>query len=92
MTNADPYEWMEITPFEVGSSFLKTYIPTWAYGRKFKDGNSTNAPPEQTLGYFMGIFGSAFEISLKDIVRRTTENLTYLGNKLPGFLAQALKV
>lgn len=91
MANEEPYEWMEVTPFELGSSFLHTYIPTWAYGRKFKNGVSTNAPPEQTLGYFMGIFGSAFQLNLKDIVRRTTENLTYLGHQLPSWLASALK-
>ena len=87
----DPYEWMEFSPFEVGSSFLKAYVPTWAYGRKFKNGISVDRAPEQTLGYFMGVFGSAFEVNLKDIVHMSASNLSYLGHKLPEFLANALK-
>jgi cytosolic phospholipase A2 len=87
----DPYEWMEVTPLEIGSSFLKSYIPTWAYGRKFKEGISLDKSPEQTLGYFMGIFGSAFEVNLKDIVRISASNLSYLGHQLPELLAAALK-
>lgn len=90
-SNLDPYEWMEFTPFEVGSSFFKSYIPTWAYGRKFKNGVSTNHSPEQSLGYFMGVFGSAFEVNLKDIVRMTADNLSYYGHQLPEILAKALK-
>lgn len=86
-----PYEWMEINPFEVGSSFLKAYIPTWAYGRKFKNGVSVDFAPEQTLGYFLGVFGSAFEVNLKDIVSKCASNLSYLGHQLPSFLAKALK-
>lgn len=86
-----PYEWMEITPFEVGSTFLQSYIPTWAYGRKFKNGISLDNAPEQTLGYFLGVFGSAFEVNLKDIVAMSATNLSYLGLQLPGFLAKAFK-
>jgi phospholipase A2 len=84
-----PYEWMEFSPFEIGSSFLKAYIPTWAYGRKFKKGISTDHAPEQTLGYFLGVFGSAFEVNLKDIVTMSATNLSYLGHTLPGFLTGA---
>ncbi|MGE0206702.1 MAG: hypothetical protein AB7R69_02520 [Candidatus Babeliales bacterium] len=87
----NPYEWMEFSPFEVGSSFLKSYIPTWAYGRKFRDGVSIDKAPEQTLGYFMGVFGSAFEVSLKDVVSLSANNLSYLGHQLPDFLAKAFK-
>lgn len=86
-----PYEWMEFSPFEVGSSFLKSYIPTWAYGRKFKNGVSLDKAPEQTLGYFLGVFGSAFEVNLKDIVSMSTSNLSYLGHQLPDFLTKAFK-
>ncbi|MEX0940764.1 MAG: hypothetical protein WDZ41_05370 [Candidatus Babeliales bacterium] len=90
-THRDPYEWMEFTPFEVGSSYLKSYVPTWAYGRSFSGGSSHDYAPEQTLGYFLGIFGSAFEVNLKDIVRMSATNLSYYGHQLPGILAGALK-
>ena len=85
-TNPDPYEWMEVTPFEVGSPFLEAYVPTWAYGRKFKNDVSIDQKPEQTLGYYLGIFGSAFEVNFEDILQRTTFNLTRIKNSLPEFL------
>ncbi|MBM3893511.1 hypothetical protein FJ365_03890 [Candidatus Dependentiae bacterium] len=56
-------EWMEFTPFEVGSSFLGGYIPTWSFGRKFNAGTSVDFAPEQTMGYGLGIFGSAYTAS-----------------------------
>lgn len=68
-TNIEPYEWFEVTPFELGSNALGAYVPLWAYGRAFKDGKSMNYAPEQSLAYFMGIFGSAFEVDIEDIVR-----------------------
>src|SRR5690606_16403596 len=84
-TNPDPYEWMEVTPFEVGSSFLEAYVPTWAYGRKFVHGVSIDKKPEQTLGYYLGIFGSAFEVNFEDLLRFTTFNLAGLRDSLPEF-------
>lgn len=89
-TNTKPYEWMEITPFELGSSYLKAYIPTWAYGRKFKHGISIDASPEQTLGYFMGIFGSAFEASFDDIIKMTATQIAEKKQDLPEMLQKAL--
>ncbi|MCL4229177.1 hypothetical protein KJZ61_00615 [Candidatus Dependentiae bacterium] len=53
-------EWFECTPYEVGCRAFNAYVPTWAFGRKFKNGESTDNAPEQTLGYWMGICGSAF--------------------------------
>lgn len=91
ISNQSPYEWLECTPFEIGSSFLTSYIPSWAVGRSFCKGISTDFGPEQTLGYFLGIFGSAFEINLKDAVKLSTENLIQVKNQLPDLLAKALK-
>ncbi len=82
-TNKTPYEWMECTPFEIGSDSLQSYIPTWAYGRKFKHGASLDYAPEQSLGYFMGIFGSAFEVDFKDILYHTQDQLHAIKMKLP---------
>lgn len=70
-SNIRPYEWAEVTPYEVGSSYLKSYIPTWSYGRTFNAGVSTDNAPQQTLGYFMGVFGSAFEASVKDAIENS---------------------
>lgn len=82
-TNNTPYEWMECTPFEIGSSHLQAYIPTWAYGRKFKDGASLDYAPEQSMGYFLGVFGSAFEVNFSDIIYHTHEQLLAIKAKLP---------
>lgn len=81
--NIEPYEWIEVTPFEIGSAFQKAYIPTWAYGRKFKDGISTNFAGEQSLGYMMGIFGSAFGIDIEDAVRHTSESINSCISQFP---------
>ena len=61
------YEWLEFTPHEVGSPFLGGYyIPTWSFGRRFEKGSSIDNAPEQTMGYGLGIFGSAFAVSIAD--------------------------
>ena len=60
------YSWLEFTPFEVGSDQLEFHIPTWSLGRRFEGGLSTNRTPENSLGYIMGLCGSAFTISLSE--------------------------
>lgn len=90
-SNIQPYEWIEFTPFEVGSAFLKSYVPTWAFGRKFKEGVSVNNAPEQTLGFYMGVFGSAFELNLKDVIRMTADNIAQVKSDLPSYLYLPLK-
>ncbi len=89
--NSSPYEWVEVTPFEIGSSFFKAYIPLWAYGRTFRHGRSINKAPEQTLGYFLGIFGSAFELCLRDALTFTAFHLSRYTAHLPSFLATPLQ-
>jgi len=55
-------DWYEFTPYEVGAPWMGSgmYVPTWAYGRKFVDGKSVDFAPEQSIGYLMGTWGSAF--------------------------------
>ncbi len=90
-SNLEPYEWVEFTPFEVGSSYLKSYVPTWAFGRKFKEGISTNSAPEQTLGFYLGVCGSAFEVNLQDVIRMTADNIAQVKSELPSFIYEPLK-
>jgi phospholipase A2 len=68
--NTDPYDWVECTPFEIGSPYMTTFAPTSCYGSSFTNGTAVAVAPEQTLGYMMGIFGSAFEVSVKDFIIR----------------------
>lgn len=55
-------DWYEFSPYEIGASWMGSgmYVPTWAYGRKFVQGKSTDFAPEQSLGFLMGTWGSAF--------------------------------
>lgn len=69
------YEWFEFTPFEVGSTFLKSFIPTWAFGRTFVNGKSKNFAPEQSLGFMMGIWGSACSANFEEIYRELKNKL-----------------
>ncbi len=90
MTNTQPYEWMEITPYEVGSSFLQAYIPTDAYGSFFTTGIATQGCAPLSLGYFFGIFGSAYAVSLQDIIHFSGENIASIKNMIPLSLYQIL--
>ncbi len=76
-----PNYWFEFTPFEVGSRWLGAYVPSWAFGRKFKNGKSKSSAPEMSLGFLMGIWGSAFAASFEEAYEKGIKNM-----KLPKFL------
>ena len=78
-------EWYEFTPFEVGGAWLEAYVPSWAFGRKFNNGISVNFAPEQSFGYLLGIFGSAFAVT----VGRLFDELS-ISNKMHTKLAKKL--
>ncbi|MDZ4151230.1 hypothetical protein, partial [Methylicorpusculum sp.] len=61
--------WYEYTPFEIGSARFGQYVPSWAYGRKFNKGVSLDFAPEQSFGYLMGSFGSAFALTVERILK-----------------------
>lgn len=63
------YEWFEFTPFEVGCPTFKASIPVWAFGRKFENGQSIGDVSEQTLGFWMGVWGSAFTVNVSEVMR-----------------------
>jgi phospholipase A2 len=65
--NVVNYEWVEFTPYEVGSTYLNAFVPAWAFGREFNAGNSVDFAPPQSLGFCMGVWGSAFSVSAEDI-------------------------
>lgn len=60
------YQWIEFSPFEVGGPYLNAYVPTWAFGRSFHHGVSQDCNPPQSLGFCMGLWGSAISLSMKD--------------------------
>lgn len=67
------FQWFEITPYEFFCEEFAAGIPTWAMGRKFKNGHDVPPPaapdsdddngyrlPEVRMPLMLGIFGSAF--------------------------------
>jgi hypothetical protein len=76
-----PDYWFEFTPYEVGSRWLGAYVPTWAFGQRFKNGTSRESAPEMSLGFHLGIFGSAFAASFEEAYDVALENA-----QVPGFL------
>lgn len=68
------FQWFEFTPYEFFCEELGAGIPTWAVGRKFKDGK--DVPPEHgfhlpeiRVPLLLGIFGSAFCATLHHYYR-----------------------
>lgn len=56
-------EWFQWTPYEasgVGSWLGNAHIPTWGFGRAYKNNTSINRVPQYDVGLLMGICGSAF--------------------------------
>lgn len=58
-------ELFEFSPYEVGSRWLKSYVPAWGAGRAYHNGESTDFAPEGSIP--LGIFGSAYAVRLSSI-------------------------
>ncbi|MFA5306151.1 MAG: hypothetical protein WC365_01740 [Candidatus Babeliales bacterium] len=72
----DPrYEWVEMTPFSVGSTFLSAWINPHALGRKFAKGASFDQDQEESLSYVLGAASSAYALSGLDIVKAISKKL-----------------
>lgn len=56
--------WYEFTPYEIGSPWLGLYIPSWASGRQFINGESVDVKEELSLSFYLGTFGSAFAATI----------------------------
>ncbi len=69
------YQWLEFTPNYVASPYLDSSINIKAFGKKFYNGKSNIPSQEKSLGFLMGIFGSAFSASFKDSIRRIAVTL-----------------
>jgi phospholipase A2 len=64
--------WYEFTPLEIGATWIGPqgmYVPSWAFGRKFKNGTSVNFAPEQNFGVLMGTFGLAIGITITRLIQ-----------------------
>ena len=65
------YEWMEINPFVTGSEFVNGFVDTETFGSVFKNGDITKKIDELSLGSFLGLFGSAYSLSVTDLITKT---------------------
>ncbi|KAL2200510.1 acyl transferase/acyl hydrolase/lysophospholipase [Corynascus similis CBS 632.67] len=68
------FQWFEITPYEFFCEEFSAGIPTWALGRKFKNGSDLLSEsgfrlPETRLPLLLGIWGSAFCATLSHYYR-----------------------
>lgn len=70
---APDYESLEVSPFWVYSKFLGGSIPTVAFGNKFDKGTSNDEIHEKPLEFFLGLFGSAFCLTLGDALINVLE-------------------
>jgi phospholipase A2 len=70
------FGWFEVSPYEVWTADGAMGVPTWSFGRKFKNGRSKDFAHELALCYFLGIFGSAFEVDLNDFIRQMGDLIT----------------
>lgn len=75
------HRWVEFTPHEIGGLDIGGFIPSWALDRDFEKGKTTDFAPEPSLGFLLGIWGSAFEISvhelLKHVIQKVKSPLVY---------------
>lgn len=79
----------EFTPFEIGCRELTMFIPSWALGRTFSNGVSEQISPglyspTPSLGYYMGIWGSAFAVDFKT----ASERLLLMIEKMPTIIVK----
>lgn len=71
-----PYEWFEFTPYEVGSIYLKSFVPGWAFGHFFNNGQTVyNIEPPLSLGFMMGVWGSAFSANFREILEHEGDKI-----------------
>lgn len=68
LERTSPYEWLEFTPFEIGSSAYNLWVKTKSFGNRFFNGYQTGIGPQQSLGFLMGIFGSAYSVNVAEMI------------------------
>lgn len=58
------------TPYEFSIDELGLHIPIWSFGRRFNNGVSIDYAPEPSLGFCMGIWGSAYAGTFRAFLKR----------------------
>ncbi len=74
--NTSPhYQWMEFSPFAVGSSYLCGWVNPSDFGKTFNYGQSTDKYPGETFSYLLGLFGAFYAANVQDIINDLREEL-----------------
>lgn len=86
--------WFEFTPFDIGST-QTGFIPTEALGRKFENGQSVEVEPgryakQQSLGYCMGIWGSAFAVDGHRLEHELRDAMSYQALQYISYMLYAI--
>lgn len=84
LSDASPYEWMDFSPYEVGSDFLNAWVSPDCFGKKFSKGSTSDNAPEPSFSYLTGMFGSAYAVSVWDILLRLKERVDTWGKHKDG--------
>jgi len=84
----ETYSWFTCTPERITSQHNNHSIPLWSLGRSFQHGEPHNRMPEPSLGYMLGIFGSSFSLSLRDVIEKAPD---YVGSWATGWLTQGMR-
>ncbi len=69
----DRYEWFELTPWKSGSTYLKAWIDTSAFGKKFERGESHDLYNPERLGFVLGMCGSAYAASFAEMLSKVCQ-------------------
>lgn len=83
------YQWFEVTPVESGSWYLGCFVPSWGLGRIFDKGASINNAQPLSLGYLMGIFGSAISASLRDAYEQALKEASFVLERIGRAVAES---
>lgn len=66
--NVPEKEWVEFTPYEVGSEYQQTFIPMAQFGSVFTNGILTKNNSPESLSFLLGLWGSAMCMDLPEFI------------------------
>ncbi len=95
------FPWFEFTPYEIGTVLrigrnkAGMFVKTWSFGREFSRGRTADNAPEQALEFYLGVFSSAMNSSLREaaamiapmcptVILKGAQGLKYVASWIPG--------
>lgn len=65
----DNLQWMEFTPWQIGSDYLNNYIPSYYFNSVFENGCVTHSRPNFRLNQILALTNSAFCLPISRLTR-----------------------